>query len=81
VEYARHLLDHPGLSALDPFVPNAILRTLESDPATAQELARDYFKTVLLSDEPDSIHAAVASGDRWLSTRSPPTFGRFCPDL
>jgi hypothetical protein len=33
VEYARHLLGHPGLASLDPFVPNAIMCTLKSDPA------------------------------------------------
>jgi tetratricopeptide (TPR) repeat protein len=45
VQYARHLLDQPGSIAREPYVPDAIERTLAVDSAVAFELADGYLRT------------------------------------
>jgi tetratricopeptide (TPR) repeat protein len=42
VELARTALRNPGSIQIEPYVPNAIERTLDSNPATAKELATAY---------------------------------------
>lgn len=65
IQLAHSLLEQPGNVKLEPFVPNAIERSLPSNPAEALDLARAYVRLRPLSREAERLHvrAVVAVGD------------------
>lgn len=65
VQLARTLVEQQGAVQLEPFIPEAIERTLFNQPETALELARDYVRLRPTSQDAKRLHlrAVVAGGD------------------
>ena len=65
VQLARTLIEQPGPVQLEPYVPDAITRTMHDDPDLALELARDYVRLRPALREAHYLHlrAVVAGGD------------------
>jgi tetratricopeptide (TPR) repeat protein len=65
VDFATHLLEHPGGMELEPHVPDAITRVLDEQPAVAYALASDYLKARPRSDDALRLftQSAQAAGD------------------
>lgn len=65
IEYATTLIESGQVDALEPFVPAAISRSLESDPATARRLSAAYLDLRPDRVEAQRLHiqAVIANGD------------------
>lgn len=65
IEYATTLIEAGQIDTLEPFVPAAITRALDSDPATARRLSEAYLNLRPDHAEAQRMHvqAVIASGD------------------